>query len=138
MIRLVVHGEPKGKGRPRFNMKTGRTYTPADTAAAENRVVQVWLAEGSPTIEGPVACRVEVVMHRPKSHFRKDGSLSKAGLESAYPTRGDADNFLKLPLDALNKKAYPDDKHVVRAEVVKRWARGNEMEQTVVELRPAA
>lgn len=30
MITFIVYGEPKGKGRPRFN-KNGRAYTPVTT-----------------------------------------------------------------------------------------------------------
>lgn len=37
-VAFIVPGEPKGKGRPRFNTKTGRTYTPGDTINYENLV----------------------------------------------------------------------------------------------------
>ncbi len=34
-LRFTVHGEPKGKGRPGFNTKTGHAITPKDTVIYE-------------------------------------------------------------------------------------------------------
>ena len=31
--KFTVYGEPKGKGRPRFNTKTGHAITPKDTVS---------------------------------------------------------------------------------------------------------
>ena len=33
--KFTVYGEPKGKGRPRFNTKTGHAITPKDTVNYE-------------------------------------------------------------------------------------------------------
>lgn len=40
--KFTVYGEPKGKGRPRFNTKTGHAITPKDTVSYENLVKLEW------------------------------------------------------------------------------------------------
>ena len=40
--KFTVYGEPKGKGRPRFNTKTGHAMTPKDTVSYENLVKLEW------------------------------------------------------------------------------------------------
>lgn len=42
-LKFTVHGEPKGKGRPRFNTKTGHAITPKDTVIYENLVRMEYL-----------------------------------------------------------------------------------------------
>ena len=37
-VTFIIPGEPKGKGRPRFNTRTGRAFTPGDTINYENLV----------------------------------------------------------------------------------------------------
>ncbi len=37
-IKFTVHGEPTGKGRPRFNPNSGRAYTPQKTVNYETAV----------------------------------------------------------------------------------------------------
>ena len=37
-VKFTVYGEPKGKGRPRFNTKPGHAMTPKDTVSYENLV----------------------------------------------------------------------------------------------------
>ena len=36
-----IPGRPRGKARPRF-ARNGRTYTPAETVAAEREIAQIW------------------------------------------------------------------------------------------------
>jgi len=82
-ISLVLPGRAHGKGRPRFNTKTGRTYTDKQTRSQEELLRQVWLEAGRPTLgEVPLAVGIEVVLARPQGHFRKDASLSAAGIRS--------------------------------------------------------
>lgn len=40
--KFTVYGEPKGKGRPRFNTNTGHAITPKDTVSYENLVKLEW------------------------------------------------------------------------------------------------
>ena len=51
--KFTVYGEPKGKGRPRFNTKTGHAITPKDTVSYENLVKLEWQEGGDPTISHP-------------------------------------------------------------------------------------
>lgn len=38
MIKFFIHGKPVGKGRPRFDGRTHRMYTPAKTAKYERAI----------------------------------------------------------------------------------------------------
>ena len=136
-IVLRIDGQPRGKGRPRFNTKTGHAHTDKNTRTHEARVHDAWVNAGRPRIDGPVQLLISVVLERPMSHYRADGSLSAAGQRSPWPTkRPDFDNIAKLVADALNRCAYHDDASVVHHWSVKRWANANEREHTEVVLRP--
>lgn len=138
MIRLEVPGPPRGKNRPRFNRATGRTYTDQRTVSAEERVRGAWHRAGEPRVDGPLAMRVEIVVGRPGSHFKLDGSLSAAGARALWPTKKpDLDNVLKLCADSLNGCAYRDDVQIVLATVTRRWCRGDELERTVITIDQA-
>ena len=43
--KFTVYGEPKGKGRPRFNTKTGHAITPKDTVNYEMLVHMEYLEQ---------------------------------------------------------------------------------------------
>lgn len=135
-VRLVIPGEPKGKGRPKFVKATGRAYTPADTMSAEQRIQMEWVAAGRPELgPGPIGMRVTAVMGRPKAHVLADGSLSKSGRGSVWPVkRPDIDNILKLALDSLNGLAFVDDAQIVSEATWKRWTRRGELPHLHIEL----
>ena len=42
-VKFTVFGEPKGKGRPRFNTRTGHAITPKDTVNYETLVHMEYL-----------------------------------------------------------------------------------------------
>jgi Holliday junction resolvase RusA-like endonuclease len=135
MIVLKVDGKPTGKGRPRFVKATGRTYTPGDTARAENRVQLAWIDAGRPRIDGPVWMTVIAVLERPKSHYRVNGTLNAQGQRHPIPVRKpDVDNLLKLAMDALQGHAYGDDVNVMSAQVMRRWAQDGEHEHTRIRI----
>lgn len=137
MIRLRIDGKPTGKGRPRFVRATGRTYTDPQTEAAEARIERAWEDAGKPRIAGPIVFELDIVVARPKNHWRVDGTLSAAGEREPWPCRKpDADNALKLAMDALNSRAYRDDVDVVYALVLRRWAHRTEPEYTVIRVSP--
>jgi Holliday junction resolvase RusA-like endonuclease len=122
---LFIPGPVQAKGRPRFNMSTGRTYTPTRTKIAENDVRAVWREAGEPRIPErmPVAVRIYAVLDRPQTHYRANGELSAAGRRSIFPVKKpDADNLAKLLLDSLNGLGWADDAQVVTLEVQRRWA----------------
>lgn len=124
---LRVDGEPRGQGRPRF-ARVGqgvRTYTPEATRCYAEQVQAEWIAAGRPRLlDGPYRLHVIAAMARPRDHYRRDGSLSAAGMRSPRPTRKpDAANIAKLAEDALVAVgALPDDRLVVDLRAEKVWA----------------
>jgi len=126
-FEVVGPGEPRGAGRPRFGR--GRDGAPrAYTAKADREyaalIAASWRDDGCPYIpSGPWACELTAYMERPRDHRRADGTLSARGARSPHPGRKpDADNILKT-IDALVAvAAVPDDRFLVDARVVKRWA----------------
>ena len=108
------------------NRSTGavHSFTPRKTELAEGEVRRQWEAAGQPRIDGPVSLQVTLVLERPRGHFRADGeTLSSEGERNPYPARQkpDVDNALKLVMDALNTRAWPDDVRVVNASVERVW-----------------
>lgn len=121
-IALWIPGEPRAQARPRH----GRfgSHKSDDQVAYERTIQTEWIAAGRPVLgPGPYAVTVKAYMARPAGHFRRDGSLSLAGLRNPLPTkRPDGDNFLKQ-LDALVAVgAVPDDAAAVAMHVFKFWA----------------
>lgn len=125
-VELAVAGTPRGKGRPRFVRATGRAHTDARTERAEADVRLAWIEQGPGAVRfadyAALRVEVDVILERPRGHFRTNGELGAAGLRAPYPTRKpDADNVAKLVVDSLNRVAYRDDAQVVELVVRKRW-----------------
>lgn len=136
---LTIHGHPRGKGRPRFNTRTGRAYTPDRTVTAQQQVQGEWIAAGRPELAGPLSVSIEAALARPQSHWRTDGTLGKHGLAAPWPCkRPDIDNIIKLILDSLVGQAFVDDVQVVIVHAVKRWAHPGERENTKVRVTELA
>lgn len=130
MISFIVPGSPTGKGRPRFNRKTGSTYTPAETASYENLVTMAARAAhtGDP-LETPIAVRIDVYRPIPASWPKK----RKA--EARYDVRRpDVDNILKIIADAMNGVVYSDDAQISIVTVTKRFDAAPRVEVTVTAL----
>ena len=136
---LRIDGTPVGWARTLVNHRQRRHFKAPKTARGQADVLLAWIAAGSPRLpDGPVAMTIEVTLRRPKSHRKRDGSLSAAGLRSPLPMKKpDVDNVNKLVADALNGRAYHDDAHITSAHTFKRWADADEPESTVVYVRPA-
>ena len=87
-----------------------------------------------PVVAGKaVRVRVRLFFKRPKSHFKKNGTL-KASAPLEVLKRPDVDNCLKFVLDSLQPAIMIDDKLVVEANVAKFWCNSAEEEKTEVEL----
>lgn len=136
IVTLTIPGRPRGKGRPRFDPRSGRAYTDAADRTAEARVLSAWRAVGEPDLgDGPLRVDIEIVVCRPGSHFRVGGDLSKAGLRAPRPMRTpDIDNVWKLVCDGLNQHAYRDDRQIVEGAARRRWAMPGERDHVRVEL----
>lgn len=119
---ITIPGKPQGKGRPRFT-RYGRPYTPEKTVDYEELIRACWMqqADGWNMKEGGVGIIVLAYMPVPKkaSKDKRSGMLSGRIHATVKP---DADNVLKVVLDALNGHAWTDDKQVVNASVQKVYA----------------
>lgn len=118
-IIVTLRGLPVGKGRPRFNRKTGRPYPDPKTAGYEESLAGAGeraMAE-RPPLEGPLAISVVATLPIPKSWTDRKKRRAAAGL--IRPTgRPDADNYLKV-IDGLNAIVWRDDSQVVDARIRK-------------------
>lgn len=94
VVSVVHHGPPKPKGRPRFDRRTGRAYTPARTRAAETALLlDLKRAIGGRRFDGEVVLVAVFVLPNRR--------------------RVDADNLVKTVMDAGTRAgAWADDSQV--------------------------
>ena len=115
-IQLPVHQTllwtPRAKERARTTFLGGRyrTYTPQTTVEAERALCQQWV--GAP-IEGPI--RLDLIMSDTQVGVYVQQAPDPA---SKKLRRGDIDNYAKLIMDALNGRAWVDDRQIVELHVV--------------------
>lgn len=122
VCEFQVMGKPIGKGRPRFT-RSGRTYTPAETANYEKMIGQrAWVAMQGAGLK-PTDRRVSVIitafMPIPASYSRKKVSECHSGI--LIPPRPDIDNIAKAVLDACNRIVWEDDGQVWHLSCFKRY-----------------
>ena len=115
-------GDIVGKARPRMNTRTGRAYTPTNTKLYEYSLRQ-WFIRDYPYFK-PIETRVKVTIIAyfgiPKSTSKKKKAEMLQGIIS--PTKKpDADNVIKIVLDAMNKFAFKDDTQVTKLEFEKKY-----------------
>lgn len=128
--RIVVYGDPRGKGRPRFAY-AGHTYTDAVTVSYEGSVKKAWKSENNFTF-GKYPTTISI-----KAFFRVPVSLSKkkraALFGQPYLGKPDADNIAKIIMDALSGKdlAFKEDAQVDVLSVTKRYVLTDEEEPRV-------
>lgn len=134
VIHLRVPGPPTGKARPRFDTRTGRTYTPTATVNAEQAIRAAWQDQGEPRLPDEYAVGLDllIVVERPQCHYRRDGKLTAEGLRHPVPRnrKPDIDNAVKLVCDALNGRAYRDDVMIADLTARRRW--GDRAETVIV------
>lgn len=132
MIEIRLDGDPVGKGRPRFVRATGRTYTPEKTASFEARLGYAAQAvmRNKQLLEGPLVILVMAFRSVPASWSEK--KKQRAILQYLSPTsKPDADNFLKIVMDSMNKVVWNDDSQVVDARVVKKYSERPRLEISI-------
>ncbi len=122
MYEFEMIGEPVGKARPRMNTRTGRAYTPTNTKLYEYSLRQ-WFIRKYPYFV-PIESRVKVTIIAyfgiPKSTSKKKVAEMLAG--NISPTKKpDADNIIKIVLDAMNNFAFKDDTQVTKLEIEKKY-----------------
>lgn len=121
VLQVHIPGAPVAKGRPRFNGKTGRTYTPQRSATAENFARSEMIHQaGQPMLKGPIDLDIVIVMPIPVGWSKKRQAQARAGIER--PTkRPDLDNFAKLYGDAGNGVLWHDDSQICGLSVAKTY-----------------
>ena len=121
-IEFDVAMVPVGKGRPRFT-RTGHAYTPAKTRNAETLIATAARAamNGRTPVEAPVSVFVMAYFPIPKSWPKEKRERAACHLISPQ-VKPDADNCLKLVLDAMNGIVFKDDKQVFCVSFTKHYS----------------
>lgn len=136
-VRIVLAGEPKGKGRPRFSVRGGkpRAFTPAATRTYEDVLrytAQEAMGRRLP-LTGPLEMSMLAVMPVPSSWSKAKRADALAGW--VQPTgKPDMDNMLKM-CDALNYVVFGDDAQITTLGRV--WKRYGERPRVELVIRPA-
>lgn len=143
-VLVVVEGDPRGKGRPRFSTHGGfvKVYTDAATAEYEE-LIQVEVLRliggqalidrtrqikrrsfieafkdfgGQPLFTGPV--RVEMEIYHPiRASWTKSKKAAALAGHIAPTLKPDPDNVAKIWFDAFNDCMWKDDTQVIRFSV---------------------
>jgi Holliday junction resolvase RusA-like endonuclease len=119
---LMPNFRLRGKERPRFNGKTGRTYTPKKTQDLEELIrkvaKQALQASKQAMTRAPLAVRIHTQIEVPKSYTKKQRQMA---LDGEIIPPGDVDNLAKTVLDSLNGVTYLDDKQVMQLVSTKQY-----------------
>ena len=117
-----VPGQPKGKGRPRFD-SSGHAYTPQATREYEDLVRSCALNSGVYMIPKGVPVRVKLHCYYAIPVSWSKGRKLDADAGKLVPvTKPDADNILKVICDSLNGIAWWDDAQITEATVLKSYS----------------
>lgn len=124
-ITIIVPGEARGKGRPRFAKRGNfvKTYTDDKTLSYENLVAYAGAQAmaGRAPLSCPVSVNLSVTTVPPASWSKKKQHLALLG--GVFPaTKPDADNIQKIIYDALNGIVWLDDKQIVTVIYKKRYS----------------
>ena len=135
-LSFVVYGEPVGKSRPRFNMKTGIVYTPKKTKDYEVKVRQAaWVAmmqNKYKLFDGNCSVEIKAFLKIPKSWTKQ--KRFEAELGKIIPTKPDIDNIAKSILDGAQGVTFKDDKQIFHLAVTKRYQDENTEPQVQVNI----
>ena len=137
MIKFIVYGKPKGKGRPKFR-RTGKyvqTYTDDKTVSYENLVKLSFINSGCRSYMNKEALRCEMIIYDsiPKSTSKK--KKEQMLLHKIHPTKKpDIDNVVKSILDGLNTVAFSDDAQIVELHCFKHYSEEPRVEVTIKEV----
>jgi Holliday junction resolvase RusA-like endonuclease len=122
LLTVELPGLATGKGRPRFDGRNGRAYTPQKTVSAEAKIsyalAQAWT---QPPLDEPLALTILVSVPVPSSKSRRWKEAALAG--DVLPMgRPDLDNILKLIADAGNKIVWCDDARITEVMIRRRYS----------------
>ena len=133
--KFCIHGEPQGKGRPRFSTVCGhaKPRTPDETVLYEN-LVKTESGVRFPD-DAMLDVRIFAYYSIPKSVSKKkrQAMLDKKIRPTKKP---DFDNIGKVICDSLNGIAYRDDAQVVDSMVRKFYGETPKVVVTIEEINP--
>lgn len=121
---ITVYGKPQGKGRPRYTTRAGHAvaYTPASTKAYEAQIRQAWEEQDGRDYGSAALALILTAYYPPPSRARK--AEREAMLAGKVPVRDkpDLDNIIKAVMDALNGRAYADDRQVTHISAARAYS----------------
>jgi len=141
VIRFVVLGKAQTAGSKRamtYKRKDGSLVTRPDGSPVigvmdDNPKSTSWKKQVAwaareehkgKLLEGPLAVSMYFHRPRPKGHFKKDGSLSKLGVETPFPaTLPDVLKLARAVEDALTGVVWCDDAQICVERLEKLWSR---------------
>lgn len=138
MITFTVESKPQGKARARtFYDKRAdkmRSVTPEKTRSYEDLIRWSYAAAGG-RFYGNKYIEVSITAFYPipQSWAKKKKQEAQANIIRPT-TKPDADNCIKIVLDALNGVAYYDDKQVVSVSCKKFYAELGSLQVTIREI----
>ena len=123
VIAFEIPGEPRGKGRPRFNKRSGHAYTDDLTRDYESTVAKLagLAMRGVAPLAGALSLSIVASHSIPVSYSAKRRAAILAGEECHFGTF-DADNIAKAVADGMNGIVYEDDKKIMCLHIRKRPA----------------
>jgi len=128
-LQITINFDPVATARPRSFMLHGEIQVYDKQRKQRNEFIHllnqaVKAKYGRfPYFSGPVELTVVFHVPRAASHYGtgKNSDQVKASAPK-YPTRSDIDNYCKFVMDCLNKRAFHDDRQVVRLIAEKRFS----------------
>jgi Holliday junction resolvase RusA-like endonuclease len=127
-IEFTVYGNPKAQKRHRDRKGGKGKYDPSKPDKKSFLAKAVSAMPPEPP-EMPVKLEISCCFQRPLEHFhikngKKTDRIKKRFLDEGCTINLDADNLAKFVMDALNKKAWIDDRQIWDLRVWKLWAGG--------------
>lgn len=136
-VNFTILGEPKGKGRPRFNTHTGHAITPKETVNYE-ALVRLEYAGQTGGFRFPddamLDMRIMAFYSIPKSKPKKTRELMRKGILRPRK-KPDMDNVVKIIADSLNQVAYRDDTQIVDCQCRKFYSDNPRVVVSISEIR---
>ena len=126
-MEVFAEGFPKGQPRPRAFSRGGKAsvYDPATAEGWKSAIAIACRPWAGRRVSEPVFLRLVFYMPRPKSHYKKDGSLTLSGSDAMYVKTPDVDNLAKAVMDCMTSlQIWVDDAQVVELSVFKRYTNG--------------
>lgn len=125
MIRFVVYGKPKAKGRPKF-YRRGRwvgVATPNETREYEANFLEQALAyKPKKPLDVPLSVTLDFYMPIPSSGLTKRDRAEAEKETMPVGKKPDIDNMIKASLDALNTIFWQDDRLIANLTASKRYS----------------